>query len=108
MGGHLGASYAYTDTVPLDGVWWYWLVDVDTHGAETHARRPACVQWRRVNTVLASSVFCRSCSRGRRSSKEISHGLAVCGRFYCWCHDLTSQCFVGFIILCIFSAAVPA
>jgi uncharacterized repeat protein (TIGR01451 family) len=41
MGGHLGASYAYTDTVPLDGVWWYWLVDVDTHGAETRATRPA-------------------------------------------------------------------
>ncbi|HHS98563.1 MAG TPA: DUF11 domain-containing protein, partial [Chloroflexi bacterium] len=30
-----GAVYEYTDTVPYDGVWWYWLADVDTSGGET-------------------------------------------------------------------------
>ncbi len=30
-----GATYEYTDTVPYDGVWWYWLADVDTSGGET-------------------------------------------------------------------------
>ncbi|MGB9889026.1 MAG: hypothetical protein ACPLTQ_05075, partial [Anaerolineae bacterium] len=30
-----GATYEYTDTVPREGVWWYWLADVDTAGRET-------------------------------------------------------------------------
>jgi uncharacterized repeat protein (TIGR01451 family)/fimbrial isopeptide formation D2 family protein len=30
-----GASYAHTDAAPSSGPWWYWLVDVDTHGVET-------------------------------------------------------------------------
>ncbi|MCS7286928.1 MAG: hypothetical protein NZ653_07340, partial [Anaerolineae bacterium] len=30
-----GAKYVYTDTVPYDGTWWYWLADVDTSGRET-------------------------------------------------------------------------
>ena len=30
-----GASYVYTDTVPSEGVWWYWLADVDTADRET-------------------------------------------------------------------------
>jgi uncharacterized repeat protein (TIGR01451 family)/fimbrial isopeptide formation D2 family protein len=30
-----GATYVYNDTVPYDGVWWYWLADVDTQGRET-------------------------------------------------------------------------
>jgi len=30
-----GATYVYTDTVPYEGVWWYWLADVDTAGKET-------------------------------------------------------------------------
>jgi uncharacterized repeat protein (TIGR01451 family) len=30
-----GAAYAHTDTVPQQGDWWYWLVDVDTSGQET-------------------------------------------------------------------------
>jgi hypothetical protein len=30
-----GATYAYEDTVPADGLWWYWLADVDTSGQET-------------------------------------------------------------------------
>ncbi len=29
-----GATYAYTDAVPTDGLWWYWLADVDTSGGE--------------------------------------------------------------------------
>jgi len=33
--GASGASYRYTDIVPQAGVWWYWLVDVDTSGVET-------------------------------------------------------------------------
>ena len=34
-----GTSYSYTDTVPEDGVWYYWLVDVDVNGVETvHAQ----------------------------------------------------------------------
>jgi len=37
MGGRLGATYVYTDTVPSDGVWWYWLADVDTQGGETRS-----------------------------------------------------------------------
>jgi uncharacterized repeat protein (TIGR01451 family)/fimbrial isopeptide formation D2 family protein len=34
-GGGFGAAYAYADTVPFEGVWWYWLADVDTQGRET-------------------------------------------------------------------------
>ena len=34
-GGGSGATYAYQDTAPADGVWWYWLGDVDTQGYET-------------------------------------------------------------------------
>jgi len=30
-----GATYVYEDTVPADGLWWYWLADVDTSGYET-------------------------------------------------------------------------
>jgi len=30
-----GATYVYTDTVSADGLWWYWLADVDTSGYET-------------------------------------------------------------------------
>ena len=30
-----GAWYAYADTVPHDGAWWYWLADLDTLGRET-------------------------------------------------------------------------
>jgi hypothetical protein len=30
-----GATYLYEDTVPADGVWWYWVADVDTSGLET-------------------------------------------------------------------------
>ncbi len=30
-----GATYVYTDTVPAEGLWWYWLADVDTQGRET-------------------------------------------------------------------------
>jgi uncharacterized repeat protein (TIGR01451 family) len=30
-----GATYVYEDTVPADGLWWYWLADVDTSGRET-------------------------------------------------------------------------
>ena len=37
MGSRLGATYVYTDTVPADGMWWYWLAGVDTHGVETQA-----------------------------------------------------------------------
>jgi uncharacterized repeat protein (TIGR01451 family) len=33
-GSRAGASYSYTDAVPADGVWWYWLADVDTSGVE--------------------------------------------------------------------------
>ncbi|HLF24848.1 MAG TPA: SdrD B-like domain-containing protein [Anaerolineae bacterium] len=29
-----GATYAYTDTVPTNGAWWYWLADVDTQARE--------------------------------------------------------------------------
>jgi len=39
-----GASYAYIDTAPTDGLWWYWLADVDTQGHETlHAPVSAVV-----------------------------------------------------------------
>ncbi len=30
-----GATYAYEDVLPADGLWWYWLSDVDTSGRET-------------------------------------------------------------------------
>jgi len=30
-----GTTYIYDDSVPSDGVWWYWLADVDTSGQET-------------------------------------------------------------------------
>jgi len=31
-----GTTYVYTDTVPTDSTWWYWLADVDTTGKETY------------------------------------------------------------------------
>lgn len=34
-GGSGGHTYAYTDTPPTLGGWWYWLADVDTNGTET-------------------------------------------------------------------------
>jgi uncharacterized repeat protein (TIGR01451 family) len=34
-GSGAGANYSYTDVVPADGAWWYWLADVDTSGVET-------------------------------------------------------------------------
>jgi hypothetical protein len=30
-----GKSYQYSDTLPAEGDWWYWLTDIDTHGQET-------------------------------------------------------------------------
>lgn len=30
-----GATYRYLDTPPLQGTWWYWLADIDTHGTQT-------------------------------------------------------------------------
>jgi uncharacterized repeat protein (TIGR01451 family) len=30
-----GATYEYVDSVPAEGVWWYWLADLDTQGVET-------------------------------------------------------------------------
>lgn len=30
-----GARYLYTDVAPAPGLWWYWLVDIDTNGTET-------------------------------------------------------------------------
>ncbi len=32
--GSSGATYAYIDTTPYPGEWWYWLADVDTQGHE--------------------------------------------------------------------------
>jgi hypothetical protein len=30
-----GSAYAFTDTVPNSGRWWYWLADIDNRGRET-------------------------------------------------------------------------
>ncbi|MBN1889384.1 MAG: DUF11 domain-containing protein, partial [Thermoflexales bacterium] len=50
MGGQSGVSYAYIDTVPYVGMWWYWLADVDTTGRETlHA--PLSIAVRGVRTA---------------------------------------------------------
>ena len=47
-----GATYAYVDSVPQPGAWWYWLVDVDTQGhATTHGPVSTVAQW------AASSTF---------------------------------------------------
>jgi len=35
MSGASGARYTFDDLVPDDGIWWYWLADVDTAGRET-------------------------------------------------------------------------
>ena len=35
VGSGPGKTYTYQDTVPNDGVWYYWLVDIDTSGVET-------------------------------------------------------------------------
>jgi hypothetical protein len=35
-GGSGGHTYTYEDTVPRNGVWWYWLSDVDTKGIATY------------------------------------------------------------------------
>lgn len=38
-----GASYHYVDTPPGPGAWRYWLVDLDTHGAETRYAQSAAI-----------------------------------------------------------------
>jgi uncharacterized repeat protein (TIGR01451 family) len=35
QGNGTGATYVHVDTVPDDGLWWYWLTDIDTSGVET-------------------------------------------------------------------------
>ncbi len=35
QGAGAGATYAYLDTPPGHGAWWYWLADIDTHGIQT-------------------------------------------------------------------------
>ena len=55
MGGRLGATYAYTNTVPMDGTWWYWLADVDTRGVATHSA-PAAIR-ADVNAALRYRVY---------------------------------------------------
>jgi hypothetical protein len=35
QGNGTGATYVHVDTVPDDGLWWYWLTDIDTSGLET-------------------------------------------------------------------------
>ena len=50
-----GATYVYVDTVPSDGVWWYWLADVDTRGNKTRsAQATASVG---VNVALPYKVY---------------------------------------------------
>ncbi|MCX7939316.1 MAG: hypothetical protein N2545_07745, partial [Thermoflexales bacterium] len=49
MGGTSGASYTFEDEVPNDGVWWYWLADVDTSGRKTVHEPPVRAE---VGTVL--------------------------------------------------------
>jgi hypothetical protein len=55
MGGRLGATYVYTDTVPSDGVWWYWLADVDTGGVETRSMQAGVRA--EVNAALRYRVY---------------------------------------------------
>jgi len=44
-GNGVEATYVYADSVPTDGVWWYWLADFDTQGRETvHPPVSAVVQ----------------------------------------------------------------
>ncbi len=49
QGSGSGATYAYVDTVPTAGPWWYWLSDVDTHGLETFHGTP-------INTTVQSGL----------------------------------------------------
>jgi hypothetical protein len=53
--GQLGATYWYTDTAPANGLWWYWLADVDTRGQETYA--PQASANVDVDTSLRYRVF---------------------------------------------------
>jgi uncharacterized repeat protein (TIGR01451 family) len=54
-GSRPGATYVYVDTVPSDGVWWYWLADVDTRGNET--RRAQATASVGVNVALPYKVY---------------------------------------------------
>jgi hypothetical protein len=45
----------YTDTVPSDGVWWYWLADVDTGGVETRSMQAGVRA--EVNAALRYRVY---------------------------------------------------
>ena len=36
-------AYAYVDTLPYAGTWWYWLADVDTQGSEMFHASPVYV-----------------------------------------------------------------
>jgi len=50
-----GATYVHVDTVPSDGVWWYWLADVDTRGNETRSAQATAGVG--VNLVLPYKVY---------------------------------------------------
>lgn len=54
-GGQVGATYSYTDTVPSEGIWWYWLAEVNTSGRETiRASTNGNVG---VNATLSNRIF---------------------------------------------------
>jgi hypothetical protein len=38
-----GATYRYIDTPPVQGRWWYWLADMDTHGVQTRYNPPVAI-----------------------------------------------------------------
>ena len=45
-----GAVYGYTDTVPYDGNWWYWLEDIDTESNVKTIHGPVMVSVSRIRT----------------------------------------------------------
>ena len=46
-GSSSGATYQYLDAPPLQGAWWYWLADIDTHGIQSsHISVAVAVQLR--------------------------------------------------------------
>ena len=56
VGSGPGKTYKYTDRVPNEGVWHYWLVDVDTNGKRT-VHGPVAVNVTDVNTVYTEFIF---------------------------------------------------
>ena len=56
VGTGIGKTYQYQDNIPNDGVWYYWLVDIDNDGLET-VHGPKVVNSADISSGLTHFIF---------------------------------------------------